>query len=154
MHFDQNNKAKFFIFFVLKNAQCSEANAEPTFTFFKFENEQLFYLKKIPPSQPDNQLARGIQSKSIRCLGAEHPAVSVGDEAPLGFGGIGGRSPPNISLFAPILLKFFFATLHEPIFDKKLFIAKLFFIFLESSETQFDLVASKIGAKLNNLVIK
>ena len=33
-------------------------------------------------------------------------------------------------------------------------LAKLFFIILESSETHFDLVASKIGAKLNNLVIK
>ena len=33
------------------------------------------------------------------------------------------------------------------------FLAKLFSIFLESSETHFDLVASKIGAKLNNLVI-
>ena len=32
------------------------------------------------------------------------------------------------------------------------FLAKLFFIFLQSSETQFDLVASKLGAKLNNLL--
>ena len=39
----------------------------------------------------------------------------------------------------------------EKIVDKIFIPAKLFFIVLESSETQFDLVASKIGAKLNNL---
>ena len=34
-----------------------------------------------------------------------------------------------------------------------LFYAKLFFNFLESSKTHFDIVATKIGVKLNNLVI-
>ena len=33
------------------------------------------------------------------------------------------------------------------------FLAKLFFIFLESSETRFHLVASKIEAKLNSFII-
>ena len=33
------------------------------------------------------------------------------------------------------------------------FFSETFFILLESSETHFDLVANKIGAKLNNLVI-
>ena len=32
------------------------------------------------------------------------------------------------------------------------FLAKLISIFLESSETHFDLVTSKLGAKLNNLL--
>ena len=35
----------------------------------------------------------------------------------------------------------------------KIFFAKFLFIFIESSETHFDLVVSKIGVKLNNFVI-
>ena len=35
---------------------------------------------------------------------------------------------------------------------ENLFLAKLYFIFIESSETDFNLVASEIGAELNNLV--
>ena len=73
-------------------------------------------------------------------------------------GELKGWSPSNIIFFAPILMTIILHTF-QMILSNKIkfptfsFSAKLFLILLESSETNFDLVACKIGAKLNNLVI-
>ena len=45
------------------------------------------------PVIPENQLARRIQAKSIRDLGAEPSAGGVGGKAPTKRGGLAGRSP-------------------------------------------------------------
>ena len=44
----------------------------------------------------ENHLARGIQSKSLRGLGAEPPVGGLGGQAPYKNGGFGGRDHPNI----------------------------------------------------------
>ena len=48
---------------------------------------------------PDNQLARGIQSKSILGLGAEHPVGDVRGEAPNELGDFGGVEFSSNSFF-------------------------------------------------------
>ena len=59
---------------------------------------------------PDNQLAWGIQSKSVRGLGAEPPVGAVGDQAPHEPKDLGTRSRSNtiffeqINIFALIVL--------------------------------------------------
>ena len=45
---------------------------------------------------PDNQLARGIQSKSIWVLRADTTVGGVGGQAPHKAGGLGMQSLPNI----------------------------------------------------------
>ena len=84
---------------------------------------------------------------------------------------VGGKQAPNIILFlCSDFDEFIFAYVLDDFKKKKcikikmstnfsktistnFFSAKLFFIFLEYSETHFYVVASKVGAKLNNLVI-
>ena len=50
-------------------------------------------------SDADNQLARGIQFKSIRLMRAEPSVGGVGGEAPHEPGGLGGRALPNVIFF-------------------------------------------------------
>ena len=48
---------------------------------------------------PDNQLARGIQSKILYDLGMDPLVADVRREAPCEPGGLGGRSPSNAKYF-------------------------------------------------------
>ena len=54
---------------------------------------------------PDNQLAMGIQSKSVRGPGAELPVGGVGSNVSFKSGGLGGPSLPkinkNVNFFFP-----------------------------------------------------
>ena len=67
-----------------------------------------------------------------------------------------------INLFSFDIDEFFSAYVSDDFKQKKIvekknvakfFLVKPFSIHLKSSETHFDMVASKIGAKLNNLVL-
>ena len=71
-------------------------------------------------------------------MGSEPP---VGGEAPTNGSFSDSSSPKKIIILSKNCQIFLFVY------------SEIFCIFLESSETRFDLVASKIGAKLNNFVI-
>ena len=92
----------------------------------------------------DNQLAMGIQFKSVRGLGAEPPVGSVRSQASYKPGVSGAELPWHkkfLELFFPTFL--FCSKIWWIIFSN------LFFIFFESSEKHFDLIASK---KFHNII--
>ena len=81
-----------------------------------------------------NQLAVGIQSKSIRGLGTEPSVESVRSKAPHEPRVSGGGATLTQEIFETFVSQLFFA----PKFDEIIF-TDFFSIFLESSETHFDL---------------
>ena len=84
---------------------------------------------------PGNQFAMGIQSKNVRGLGAEPPVGSMRSETPNEPGVSGGRASLTQEIFRTLFSK---KKISAPKFDD------IFFpIFLQSSETHFDLITSK-----------
>ena len=80
-----------------------------------------------------------IQSKSIRGLGAEPPVGIVKSKAPHKPGVSGGGAPLTQEIFGTFFFPIYF---FAPKFDEIIF-NDFFSIFLEFSETHFDLIASK-----------
>ena len=91
-----------------------------------------------------NQMSMGIQSKSVRGLGAEPSGRSVRSTAPHEPGVSWGGAPLTQETLETIFFHFVFALKFDEMFS-----SDFFPIFLESSETHFDLIESK---KFHNII--
>ena len=152
-----------------KDAQCSETNEEPNFRLLwilVYEICLILWSKLLVNSglrrlcastdwEPDSDTLTRNTWWPVGYSMQKHPRSGSG-------------APLTYFFFAPILMFYFCRNCREKkLCQKRAFAEKkncrnffricfkknCFLIVLESSETHFDLVASKIRAKLNNLVI-